>query len=561
MKITLTLACVLVLAALLVGCSSDEAGESPVVARVVVPTLAPVPTVTETPRPTQTPTSTPTSTPEPTATRTPRPTPTATPTRTPTATATFIPTPTQTPSPTPIATFTPTRTATATQTPTPAPTATATFTPTPTNTPTQTPTPTATATATPVPVASSAPPTWVFAGDIPDEHKAALREEMERTRGFFADRHGVEATGFTVLVAPDFGVMEAPYRNITGRDLNETRARLRPGASAWVDSSRRGGAVVVLAYSIWSPDRVPVRPIAHEYFHVLQGQSASGFAPLPNGEMDFEYPNARSPNWLVEGTAVYADRVYAPTSPVIRPLLIDESVPQKCLVAARVLEPESLSDLVAVLRRVEGYRDFHDADCGYPLGHLAATFLVEEVSEHERAYVDYWRFLHDRPWEDAFEDAFGLSVEEFYAGFGEWVDTKVTRTPSRVRLKVQLRWRGPAIGDQGRMVFHMAASGTGNTSTVTRQETGTFYFVYSRINLDTGVTGVTGVLSLWWTKDRCTEHLLGYYKDGGLTTKLTEATAINLTDASEDLEWVLPAHPGALPWVAGETRQSPFFCP
>ena len=60
MKITLTLACVLVLAALLVGCSSDEAGESPVVARVVVPTLVPVPTATETPRPTQTPTSTPT---------------------------------------------------------------------------------------------------------------------------------------------------------------------------------------------------------------------------------------------------------------------------------------------------------------------------------------------------------------------------------------------------------------------------------------------------------------------------------------------------------------------
>ena len=68
-------------------------------------------------------------------------------------------------------------------------------------------------------MASSAPPTWVFAGDIPDEHKAALREEMERARGFFADTLGVEATGFTVLVGMNHEVHAASaYMGLTGQD-------------------------------------------------------------------------------------------------------------------------------------------------------------------------------------------------------------------------------------------------------------------------------------------------------------------------------------------------------
>ena len=44
------------------------------------------------------------------------------------------------------------------------------------------------------------PPTWVFAGDVPEAHRTALREEMEYVRTWFADQYGVEATGFTVLV-------------------------------------------------------------------------------------------------------------------------------------------------------------------------------------------------------------------------------------------------------------------------------------------------------------------------------------------------------------------------
>ncbi len=575
MRTTLASVCLFVLAAaLLAACSGDHADEPPAVAQIV-PTLSPVPapTATATPMPTPTLTPTPTNTPEPTATRTPMPTPTSTPTRTPTVTATLTPTPTsaptKTPTPSPTPTLTPTATAAFTPTPTftPTPAATATFTPmptptqapTPTNTPIPTATPTNTPTPTPIPVASSAPPRWVFVGDIPDEHRAVLREEMERTRGFFADRYGVEATGFTVLVATDFDAMEGAYRSLTGDDLDSVRAGLIPDARAWADSTIRGGALIVIAYSTWWPERAPVGPIAHEYFHVLQAQSASGFRPLPNGETASGYPNAAEPHWLVEGTAVYAEHLYGTTSPAIRPLLAEDDAPRGCLETERLLEPESIGDLASMLRGAESYRDFHDTKCGYDLGDLAATYLIEEVAERERAYVEFWRLLYDRPWKRAFKDAFGLSVEEFYAGFGEWAEARTTRTLSRVRIKVQLRWSGPAVGEQGEMVFRFGTIDLDKHTEITRQNEGAFYVIYD--TADISREDAAGILSLWWTIDRCTEYLLGYYRDGALTTKAGDATRIVITDASKDVEWVLPAHPRALPWVAGVTRRSLFFCP
>ena len=50
--------------------------------------------------------------------------------------------------------------------------------------------------------------------------------------------------------------------------------------------------------------------IVHEYFHILRGQLASGFAQLPDGKVVYDL--GQGPFWLVEGTAQYADYVYSP---------------------------------------------------------------------------------------------------------------------------------------------------------------------------------------------------------------------------------------------------------
>ncbi len=564
MKITLTLACVLVLAALLVGCSSDEAGESPVVARVVVPTLAPVPTATETPRPTQTPTSTPTSTPEPTATRTPRPTSTATPTRTPTATATqtptptetptFTPTPTQTPSPTPTATFTPTRTATATQTPTPVPTATATFTPTPTNTPTQTPTPTATATATPVPVASSAPPTWVFAGDIPDEHKVLLQKDLEGVRGFYDSLYGVEATGFTVLVGDGPEAVANTYMSLTGREVTRNYL-VKWGFSGWTTTTERGGALIVLMYRP-DEDNLPYYAIAHEYFHVLQGQQFRGFATLPSGEKDFRGGAANGAYWLVEGLAGYADDAYSEVANRPVPYFGTDWLTEY-LEEQRVREPESIRDVAAELERMEDYDTFHDTSLlSFALSFYASVFLVEEVAaEREGSHIHYWRLLHDRgDWKRAFKDAFGMPVEEFYPAFREWFDANIVGEPTtRVRLKIQFRWPTAPIDsrDWGRPIFRVLdLNWNGSSGPATMVSPGwkrnVAYFIYNR-----GVTG-DGILTLMWTHDGCTYWPLGYYQNGKLVTSIEQATRVEFTGVSKDIEWVLPVHPAALPRAGQE---------
>ena len=522
----------------------------------VAPTLPPVlvPTAPATPEPTPTQTLTPT--PEPTATRTPRLTPTATPTRTPTATATqtptptptetptLTPTPTQTPSPTPTATFTPTPTATATFTPTPTPTPTPTQTPTPTSTPTQTPTPTATATATPVPVASSTPPTWVFVGNVPEEHKAALREEMERTRGFFADRYGVEATGFTLLVGMNHEAMASAYMGLTGQDLLEYRAR-RGWVRGWATHTRTGGALLALVYvDGQSPEEI----IAHEYFHVLQGQAELGFERLPTGET--AYGSLSDAAWLVEGMASYADYAYTPTRPGRRAFLNTRYTPYQDLLWQRVMEPDSLGDLAEELEGIEEWTNYSSVGHSYPLSFLGSLFLVEEAAAGAN-YANFWRLLNEQAdWRSTFEEAFGLPLDGFYAAFGEWIDARIPTSPSRVRFKVQLRWPGPPAQIGGAPLIKLedgrwAAAG----STVTESDpSGIFYVLYSRVG-----TG-SGIFSLWWREDDwCTEHLLGYYKDGGFTTERGEATRVDFTGESEDATWDIPAHPGNLP-RQGECR-------
>ncbi len=562
MRTALTLACLLLLAALLVGCSGDRPSEAPVVAEVA-PALSPVlvPTAPATPEPTPTQTLTPT--PEPTATRTPRPTSTASPTRTPTATATQTPTPTETPTFTPTPTQTPSPTPTATATFTPPPTPTPTQTPTPTSTPTQTPTPTAMATATPVPVASSPSPTWVFAGDIPDEHKAALREEMEQVRSFFSAQYGSEATGFTVFVGTNHDSSHATYYDLTGNSISGAYSPNNFWDHGWVTSKDNGGAVIGLMYGGNVSDRTfdnLVNIVAHEYFHVLQGQYVAGFETLgeDDGEVAWSLSSDTFPAWLVEGAASYADFRYStPTKPGRRAFLGQRYTPYEDLAWSRTTNP-ILDDPAAALELVEDRDACESWPFGYPLGFLATRYAVEEVAKDDGSYAEFWRLAGERQnWRHAFHAAFGVSVEDFYEGFGEWFNSQDSPVPIMTKYEVRVRWPKQPTARRGTASLHLEedyGTWTGTpinlvlrTSSVSA-DGGTL-----RVDYPEGATG-SGVPALWWKEeDGCTNHLLGYYKDGGFTTELDEATRVEFTGESEDAEWALPEHPGNLPRL-GECR-------
>ena len=457
----------------------------------------------------------------------------STPTQEQTATATPSPVPT----PTAIPTATPTAIPTAT--PTAIPTATPTAIPTPAPTAIPTPTPT------PIPRAASPPPTWIFAEGISERHQAILREEMESVRAYFSDRFDGEATGFTVLVG-EYEAMSPIFLDLTGGDLSSVGVSpdLR-GSHAWVT----GGHVLCILYG-YDHDlslRYGTEALLHEYFHVLQSQLASGSEQY-----------GQSPFWLVEGLAVYAEyAAYAEHSGGRDPWTV--LAPYESLAIRGAREPDFLENLSAELARIEDAASFqghgsHLDWTSYELSFIASVFLIEEQAREEDSLVNYWKLLGNRStWQQAFEEAFGISLDGFYAAFDKWALS--LPFPRVVKLEVQLRlpegqftdfpgW-GWAEFESWRDNFRETWEG-GRPSVFSFEslsdDTGTLEVYYTQ-----GSVG-TSYLSLYWsdggTREMC---LRGWYKDGSLTPRKEDATAVEFTGKSANIDWTLPAHPSTLP--------------
>ena len=368
------------------------------------------------------------SVPTPTLTPAPVPTPTAVPIPVPAATPTPVHTATATPTTAPIPTVVPTPipTAVPSQTPTAVPTSVPTATPAPTPRPTATPTPTPIPTATPVPLPPSPPPRWVIAGEVTPEDEALLRDEMEVVRAYFRDRHGFEATGFTVILAADYEALAAAHTAVVGY------APSRYVPRAFVTDSKAGGAVLVLSYHVplYSSTESLRSVISHEYVHVLQGQLASGFELLPNGEIASNRSSS-SPYWMVEGAATYlADYKYSPTIPGSRSFW-DRFSPYQDLKCEPLYEDSDILDNLALeLERIEDYGEFNRPTAGfhsYSLSFVASVFLIEELGIEESSYLNYWKLLDEinEDSTDAFAEAFGMSVSDFYSAFGKWIHSGV----------------------------------------------------------------------------------------------------------------------------------------
>ena len=373
--------------------------EATVQARVEATVLAHLPVPTATSGPVAVPTTGPTETPTPRAMPVeahPTRTPTATPTATPRPTPTFTPsaTPTQTPSPTP--------TPTATHTPSPTPSATPTASPTPT--PSPTPTATATRTPTPTPTATpslaSAPPGWVFTDDVPEIYHSLYRDEMERIRRFFSETWEVEAEDFTVLIGGPEGLEEV-FFDVTGE---RPPREFTPGGLAFTGRDGIEFIVVHHYHDSWADT------LAHEYVHVLQYQLGGTKRVLA------------SPEWQVEGFAVYGNFLYAEATEGRRHPFIPLTLsPYAYVHCGRLGEDPEIA-----LRR-EGH-----SLGNYDLGFLASVFLVEELGVGAAAWFEYYRLFasveirwEGTDWEPVFEQVFGMTPDAFYTAFGKWARSAV----------------------------------------------------------------------------------------------------------------------------------------
>ena len=350
---------------------------------------------------------------------------------------------------------------------------------------------------------------------------------MERIRAFFNTNYGVEATGFTVIVGANRESMLALYERTTGRTLRRQNRLV-----GWVTRMNDGEAVLGILLGQHelneSSPRGAMRLMPHEYFHVLQGYLTA------QPEWGLHH---RGPNWLVEGTALYAHTQFAPDA------FAGHDSPWLDLAFEQAKGNPALSgDLVLALEGIESYADFHSAEWyAYPLSNLAVTFLSQQAESD--AFVRYWSLLGQRAtWREAFVDAFNISITDFYAAFDQWAKSTESPVPKMVQLKFQLLW--PGGGPAGFSV----------SDTFPKWQTDVPYVRYSS-NLKEGTVAIlypegakgAGRIALSWYADRGIEYALGWYKDGGLTTNEQEATVFQFTGMPEVIEWNLPKHPSQLP--------------
>ena len=409
---------------------------------------------------------------------------------------------------------------------------------------TPTPTPTQTPTATVMDTTN-----WVFAGNVPDAERTALREEVEAVRTWMYDQYGVEARDLTVWVATDAEALaDAVDWDIGGMDVPPGyNGPLSLTPDPFVAIADDGSPVIVLIYAS-NPFYTLLESIANAYFHVLQHQLV---APRSLSEVE--------PYWLVEGMAMNFDLAYTQSRSGRRPFLGDNGR------YSPYLDLEDAINLNGVmtpgwLRNKLTESNFRDGHLVHPIyansiAFAGAHFLVGEAGED--SVVEFWRLLQQRPtWQQAFEEAFGMSIEDFYDSFEEWLPDQL---PSQVQLSVWLHWQGkealpPEVLNRIRWatavdIENFITSPPGNVSWGGSNEEGAHTIVYG------AGERWTGTLSLTFETDQCTRQLLGWYKDGELTDQAKEATVVQFSGESSDLDWTIPARPDTLP-ILQETRLS-----
>ena len=399
--------------------------------------------------------------------------------------------------------------------------------------------------------------TWKTAGNVPGHELLALQEELEMSMEFIFHKSGYKATGFTILVGESYKALAPVFMEVTGRDLSFFHLQQYSYSNGFVTSSVSGGAVMVLIYSESSDsfDRLH-HYIVHEYFHVLQGQLASGFELTENGDTAWHIRSSDrsighnvAPQWMIEGLASYADFLYSKNRPGRRPFF-DRYSPYGDLGRAIVRGGE-LFDPFSDLAKTVSYSD---AQCTfghfyfYALSFVASQYLAEASTTPHDNYVEFWRLLGEMPmWEDAFNEAFGITFQDLVQGFPEWL---APRLPEYSQVAVQITWpdmdTNPLVRwETFSLILDDVTTDMGNAQWFT----GSLKYDYDTQEIVLRIVfpteqAILAKLGLRWTSgpdsDLC---LVGWYKDGELTDHIEDAKRMTFTRLTEDFVWILPDHP------------------
>jgi len=253
-------------------------------------------------------------------------------------------------------------------------------------------------------VSLASPPVWVFSDDLPQETQAEIRDAVALAAGWLEQNTGTRAKSVTVFAYTNVDALaqaHSEWFDIPG-SFAVTRERFLGGGA-------EAGAGAIFIYTtgpVWlsmlsRSDRYGV--VAHEYFHVAQSLLHKRYPE------DFAIPHdqvrSQGPAWLVEGSANYvAHRVLADNG------LLDYAAVR----ASAIADARSSAVPLNAMESNTGFASVGNLQ--WPISELAADFLVQQTGVP--ALLSFWDAIgRGSAWKDAFQSAFGQTVDSFYAGF------------------------------------------------------------------------------------------------------------------------------------------------
>ena len=226
-----------------------------------------------------------------------------------------------------------------------------------------------------------AEPTLTSLGDVPDETEAAIGQQFQALQSFFRERFGDWPGDYRVDVAADWESAAPQY----SRPSRESAACVHP---FWPSK-----LLVILPCPQPLPDYV-----ARFHFQNVRERLAPGWNTTPSRADGTPYHGAL---WLNLGAERYVEYAYFT---VADPETADQHRAWYEADAAQTAEPLSSFETRTGASGMSGP------------GFLAAEWLTLRAGE--AALFEYYGLLQFLPdWRDAFEMAFGLTVEQFYEAF------------------------------------------------------------------------------------------------------------------------------------------------
>ncbi len=230
-------------------------------------------------------------------------------------------------------------------------------------------------------------PVLVFVGDIPTDTEAAVRAEFDEVQNYFRQRLGGGTADYTLYIGVGRdGVVDA-HRRVFGGDPSERFCER---------SSHPGFAVINLGCSGAAPYRLD----AHHFVEIRE--RLAPVASIPSTPAGFD---TRGPVWLRNGAQWYVQRAYRLARGLEDVDTSRNREAHRAVQTARLLGGTSTWS---------GYNENPLASRG--LAFLALEWLAERAGDP--AIFEYYRALTEsETWEEAFEAAFDIAVEDFYEAF------------------------------------------------------------------------------------------------------------------------------------------------